>query len=809
MATDFTGKTFGSYKLVETLGRGGMASVYRGYQESIDRSVAVKVLPPEYLHDPSFSERFVAEARVLAKLVHPSIMPLYDFGTGEVPYIVMPLMAHGTLGDRLGRGPVAMGEVLRVVEPIASALDYAHGQGVIHRDLKPSNILFDQNDTPYLGDFGIAKALEATSGLTGTGIIGTPEYMSPEQAQGEVLDGRSDIYALAVVVYQLLTGEQLFKATTPMGVVLKHVTEPPPTLRVVRPDLPEAMDTVLRKALAKKRDQRYQTACEFIAALSAAARPAEAAALPSGDDRAMQATLLVGARPSTPGTPMPRPSQARPATPGTPVPPVPPVSQVRPPTSGVPVPGAAPAPRRGGIGGFLLGSTLGVVVGVVLILLVVAACCAGIYGIYAISITRTPTEAPTEGLPTETATPPPPETTPTLEATATPGESPTPPPAALETPTALVAGENWIVDTFDSNTYHWTTGVADDKYATIDRQVTGGKYSWTIKSKQGVVSRESPTSKPVADFVAAVEVQRTSGDSGRAGLTFREDNNSNYYYFSLADHDQKYGFFVRMQGKWTTLIDMTTSTAIRVDGPNWLAVQAQGSHFKLYINSTLVAETDDSSLTGPGWAGIAAEMDANLQAVFEYDNFRLGPPDMLLFTDDLSKDNNTWGTKSDADAQRAYVDGQYQITVVKQSTLGWSTLGRQFGDFEVDVRATQLAGPNINSYGLLLRYVDDADFYRFALSGDGSYSFYEQKNNQWVTLIDWKKSGAIIPGQATNVIRVICQGDTFTFYVNNVLVDKATNGDIAAGDIGLTAGKYKDPASTTVSFADFRVWAVK
>ena len=800
MATDFTGKTFGSYKLVESLGRGGMASVYRGYQESIDRSVAVKVLPPEYLHDPSFSERFVAEARVLAKLVHPSIMPLYDFGTAEVPYIVMPLMAHGTLGDRLGHGPVPLAEVLRVTVPIASALDYAHGQGVIHRDLKPSNILFDQNDTPYLGDFGIAKALEATSGLTGTGIIGTPEYMSPEQAQGEVLDGRSDIYALAVVVYQLLTGEQLFKATTPMGVVLKHVTEAPPTLKLVRPDLPEAMDAVLRKALAKKRDQRYPTASEFITALGAAARASGAASLPATGDMAAQATVLV-----TPGaSSVPAwtgAGAARPPTPGTPLPPA---GQVRPPTPGTPMPAAAPAPRRGGITGFLLGSSLGIAVGIVLILLAVAACCGGAFGLYEISITRTPTPAPTEALPTDTDTPQPPEATPTL------AESPTPPPVAQETPTPLVAGENWMVDNFDNNANGWTLGVADDEYATIDREITSGKYRWTVKSKQGLTSRESPRQNPVTDFVAAVEVQRTSGDSGRTGITFREDSNSNYYYFSLEDQDQKYAFFVRKNGSWTNLIDWTDASVIQADGPNRLAVSAQGSHFQLYINSTLVTETDDTNLTGPGWVGIAAELsDKGQQAVFEYDDFRLGPPEMLLYTDDFSQDNNTWGTKSDADAQRAYKDGQYQISVVKQSTLGWSTLGKQYRDFDVEVQTTQLAGPDINSYGLLLRFVDDGDFYRFALSGDGTYSFDEQKNNAWVTLIDWTKSSAIHTGEASNTIRVVCQGENFTFYVNDVQVDTAQNGDIGAGDIGLTAGKYKDPAATTVSFADFMVWAVK
>ena len=287
MSTDpLLGKQFGSYELKELLGRGGMAAVYRGYQAAIDRSVAVKVLPAELLADPHFSVRFSNEARTLAKLTHPHILPLYDFGEANgMPYIVMPLMTNGTLADRLKAGPLTLAETVRVITAVAQGLDFANKQGILHRDIKPNNILFDQHDNPYLADFGIAKAMESNTGLTGTGIIGTPDYMSPEQARGDPLDHRSDLYSLGVVTYQCLTGSQLFRATTPMGVIFKHVSEAPRSLRAMRADIPEAVDRVVLKALAKGPDERYASASEFARAFSRAS--AEALATPPAEGTAV------------------------------------------------------------------------------------------------------------------------------------------------------------------------------------------------------------------------------------------------------------------------------------------------------------------------------------------------------------------------------------------------------------------------------------------------------------------------------------------------------------------------------------------
>jgi len=264
----------GRYEIKSELGRGGMATVYRGYDPRFQREVAVKVLPREFLHDPSFRARFEREAQTIAALEHSAIVPVYDFGEEEgQPYLVMRLMTGGTLADRLEAGPLPLTEVARIFSRLAPALDRAHGKGIIHRDLKPGNVLFDDDDNPYISDFGIAKLTQASAAFTGSGIIGTPAYMSPEQARGEKdIDGRSDIYALGAILFQMLTGKFPYEADTPMGIVVKHITEPTPRILEAKPDLPPECETVFQQAMAKSRDERYATASGMAKALETIAQ---------------------------------------------------------------------------------------------------------------------------------------------------------------------------------------------------------------------------------------------------------------------------------------------------------------------------------------------------------------------------------------------------------------------------------------------------------------------------------------------------------------------------------------------------------
>lgn len=270
MANSLVGRTLGNYKVIDHLGQGGMATVYVGYQESVDRKVAIKVLPPHPGLDAQFIDRFQVEARTIAKLQHPHILPLYDYGTTDdsILYLVMAYIDGGSLEDRVVDGPIPLETVERFLRQLAGAMDYAHRQGVIHRDIKPGNILIDSEENVLLADFGIAKI--ADSNMTGTGVVGTPAYMAPEQAQGVGVDKRIDIYALGVVVYQMITGTQPYSAATPMQLLVKVIQDPVPNILTVKSDLPPALGQVMKRVLAKEPDDRYQTATAFADAFSRA-----------------------------------------------------------------------------------------------------------------------------------------------------------------------------------------------------------------------------------------------------------------------------------------------------------------------------------------------------------------------------------------------------------------------------------------------------------------------------------------------------------------------------------------------------------
>jgi len=555
-ADPLIGKQFGSYVLQELLGRGGMAAVYRGYQAAIDRSVAVKVLSTELLTDPQFSTRFFNEARTLAKLNHPAILPLYDFGEANgALFIVMPLMSNGSLADRLKNGPLSIAETVRIILPIAQALDFANQAGVLHRDVKPNNILFDQHDNPYLSDFGIAKAKDSSSNLTGTGIIGTPDYMSPEQARGDVMDHRSDLYSLGVVTYQCLTGSQLFRATTPMGVIFKHVSEAPRPLRELRLDLPGTVDDVVLKALAKDPNDRQPSSSDFAKALARAAGEATRDLPPAA------MTSLNIAMPTEPHTPQPASfgQSPPPSTPITPPPLIPPVpaagASYRAQAGAIPSvpssvsPVAAPTKGPNRLVWFIGG-------GAAVLLLICGAC----FGLAALGNMLGGDGTPTPEVARASATP---------------------------------EVEVLFTDDFSDPDSGWGTG--DDEISSVDYE----NDQFVIRMKQGGWRSWGNAN---GDF-SNVRIEVTASKTGAADVSFGiicnytdEDN----YYYAGAGADGYYGIFRKQSGESVALTDATNNEWIESDqiakeqASYRLALECADETLTLYVDEVPIASVLDS-----------------------------------------------------------------------------------------------------------------------------------------------------------------------------------------------------------------------
>ncbi len=263
-ATDLVGRTLGPYHLEKLLGQGGFAWVFVG-RENDGTPVAVKVLKPRYAGDPQFESRFRNESEIAAKLEHPNIIRIRTVAkAGEHVYFAMDLCAD-SLGARLAReGPLPEEDIVRLAYDITAALEFAHGQGVIHRDLKPDNVLIRSDGTAVLTDFGIARAVSGYVASTGVNMtIGTPHYLSPEQAQGRPLDQRADYYALGVTLYKAATGELPFTSTDWFELARMHVEDPPPPLRKKRPELSKRFERVVLKCLAKHPDDRYRSGAEL------------------------------------------------------------------------------------------------------------------------------------------------------------------------------------------------------------------------------------------------------------------------------------------------------------------------------------------------------------------------------------------------------------------------------------------------------------------------------------------------------------------------------------------------------------------
>jgi serine/threonine protein kinase len=288
------GEQVGTYQLVEKLGQGGMATVYKAYHPQLDRHVAIKAMHRNFLEDESFVARFTREAQIVASLEHPHIVSIYDFGEHDgQPYLVMKYVPGETLKERLQEKPLSLDEILHVMQAVGSALHYAHQRDILHRDIKPSNIVIDDDNTPYLTDFGLARLASAgESTMSADMLLGTPHYISPEQAKGKKnINARADIYSLGIVLYELLVGNVPFTADTPYAIIHDHIYSPLPDPAEVNPEIPPAVEDVLYQALAKNPAERFASAQQMVDTLQQAIEDSQLSEL--SDERTINATLAL------------------------------------------------------------------------------------------------------------------------------------------------------------------------------------------------------------------------------------------------------------------------------------------------------------------------------------------------------------------------------------------------------------------------------------------------------------------------------------------------------------------------------------
>ncbi len=791
---DITGKQLGRYQIVSPLGEGGMAAVYKAYQPGMDRYVALKILPQQYARDAEFTGRFEQEAKVIAKLQHPHILPVHDYGKADdYTYIVMPIVETGTLADLLrGEKPMNLSRIRIIMTQLGDALDYAHSQNLIHRDVKPSNVLLDKRGNTLLTDFGIAKMVGGTKHFTQTGgIVGTPHYMSPEQGGGDPLTPQSDIYSLGVVLYEMVTGRVPFDAETPMAVVIKHMTDPLPPPSKLNPDTSPALESVILKAMAKKPDDRFDSAADMVRAVrlaipeSAVVRePSQVGTVPTEDLAQAEAAAVEGADE--------RPSQAFTAR------------------------RAAP---------WLVGA------GAVAIL--------GICAISGYAVFRLATNA-SSAVATESAI----ATAPGLIATAPLATAPlaTAPPSASAFPelsSSPTAGDEsqaqtrirtafresspsdlpsarWpvtIADSFDSNVNEWSpfSEVADE-FGTRAFIFEDGKYHWEVLPAEGLSMRDTPEMIPLSEFAVSVDARQLRGSQGADfGIAFRETATETFYNFSI-DSAQNYWLRMNDGGRWTTLIDLTRSAAIRPNALNRLAVVANNGRFYFFINDQYVDEIEEDTLLR-GRVGMVVNLyEPGVQAEWEFDNFELREPWTAAIVDTFDAVSGLWDVGSvsweDVTDNFAITEGKYVWSMdCRNSDFGCVSSTylddlQETTDFELIVDARRLEGPTDGEYGVRFRD-DGSNYLEFLISDEGRFTislWYESSLDYYY--LD-NPTPLIDPG-GVNRLGVIGEGSNFAFFINGLLVGEIVEDLLPFGSFAL-ANDLDSPGRLVLEFDNFKL----
>jgi len=585
------GRQLGKYQIRSEIGQGGMGTVYKAYDATLDRFVALKVLAPQLAWEEEFVQRFVREARAAARLKHPNIVTIYDVGrAGGWYYFAMDYVAGTTLAQIIHqRGAMPAEEVMRVLGPLAAALDHAHSRGLIHRDVKPSNVIVSEAGDVVLTDFGIVRAAQA-KGLTRSGtVMGTPEYMAPEQASGDDVDPRTDQYALGIVAYEMLAGSVPFDAESTPRLLYRIVHDAPLPLRTVRPDLPEAASRALSRALAKEKNERYGSCRAFVESLdqSLQAQPADVPA------RRTPAPAARVAAASTPGR-VAVPSQPRPTT--------------RPPTRPGKERQRAVLLGLGGVGLAIVGLLcLGaVVVGILL----------GPWGPGKENGEPPPIIATTTAPPTvrQQAATLPPSPSPVL---------PTPEAQPTDTPPSQ-QGNIVFQDNFADHNSGWEIG--DYEAGSVGYE--GGAYS--VVSLGPTMPMWGVANLFLTDLVIEVDATQVAAgpeNNNEYGVGCRIQPDGDGHYLSVSG-DGYYSIWLNYGPDWIPLVDWAESDAIQQgNATNHILAVCDGPTLSLFVNGQHLATVEDETFSG-GDIALTATSYEDATTKIAFDNLAVyGPTD--------------------------------------------------------------------------------------------------------------------------------------------------------------------------------------
>ena len=621
------------YRIESKLGAGGMADVYKAFDTRLERYVALKVITDTRQNSDKFLKRFEREAKSLAKLSHPNIVDVHDYGESQGhPYIVMTYLPNGTLKKFMGQ-PIHYQQAARLLIPIANALGYAHSQGVVHRDIKPANILLTEQDIPMVSDFGIAKVLttDTEEALTqvGTGI-GTPSYMSPEQGQGREIDARTDVYALGVVFYEMLTGAKPYEATTPTGVFWKQMTEPLPDPRKIVPDLPEAIVVFLQKAMSPDVNTRVQSMKEFSDSLEVFANGFATAGYKEPEtsrvDRASATVIDNKTQSEEFAFPQSIQTPNMNAVYNDDVNNLPPAGAM---------PNAAPKKKK----------KTWIIFAVIGALLFVGVLCVG--GI--ILFASLPDTDPTEVLTADVAISQPEIETQNETEIETETEQQPQPTLAPETnnadnslPETMIAcvqsaGSSQYTpdlgyrpifcDTFDDNHNQWSLRSVDTDYALGTASMQNGVFRLELTARQEwaqywiwLNNAQNQENLPAGNFVMEYKIRKVSGSADTfVGVDYRETENDQFYSVTVYENSDLVTLEFYDSETYTTLEDLDL-TDWSDTGWNTITVAATGPNHGVTVNGQLL-ESQNNTILEPGsislWIGV---INTGESAIYEIDD---------------------------------------------------------------------------------------------------------------------------------------------------------------------------------------------